>query len=182
MFREEKLEPSEKIVSLFESRADIIVKGNRKVQYGHKLNLTTGQKGLVLDAVIESGNPCDTECFLPMITRQKELYKRKPSAIAADGGYASVVNLAAAKLLGLSDVAFQKKKGLSVEEMASSEARYNELCNFRAGIESNISELKRAYGLGRALWKGLEGFKSCVWSAIGCYNLVKIARLKLQPS
>ncbi len=115
-------------------------------------------------------------------TIQKAIYKHKPSAIAADGGYASVVNLAAAKLVGLKDVAFQKKKGLSIEAMASSEDRYKELCNFRAGIESNISELKRAYGLGRALWKGLEGFKACVWSAIGCYNLVKIARLKLRPT
>lgn len=182
VLREEKLAPEEKVVSLFESHADIIVKGNRKVQYGHKLNLTTGKNGLVLDAVIEAGNPCDTECFLPMITRKKALYKRKPSAIAADGGYASVVNLAAAKLLGLKDVAFQKKKGLSIDEMASSETRYKELCDFRAGIESNISELKRAYGLGRALWKGLNGFTACVWSAIGCYNLVKIARLKLQPT
>src|SRR3954470_14983747 len=30
----------DKLVSLFESHADIIVKGSRDVQYGHKLNLT----------------------------------------------------------------------------------------------------------------------------------------------
>lgn len=117
-----------------------------------------------------------------MITRQEAFYQQKPNAIAADGGYASVVNLMAAKLLGLQDVAFQKKKGLSIEAMSSSEERYQKLCNFRAGIESNISELKPAYGLGRALWRGLQGFKACVWSAIGCYNLVKLVRLKLQPT
>ena len=35
----------EKIVSLFEPHADIIVKGSRDVEYGHKLNLTTGRSG-----------------------------------------------------------------------------------------------------------------------------------------
>ncbi|MBR9910640.1 MAG: ISNCY family transposase [Gammaproteobacteria bacterium] len=182
VLHDEKLAPSEKIVSLFESHTDIIVKGNRKIQYGHKLNVTTGRKGIILDAVVESGNPCDSACFVPMLTRQMAFYKAKPGAIAADGGYASLANLEAANILGLEDVAFQKKKGLTIEAMASDEDRYRELCNFRAGIESNISELKRAYGLTRALWKGLEGFKACVWSAIGCYNLVKLVRLKLQPT
>ena len=31
---------------------------------------------------------------------------------------------------------------------------------FRAGIESNISALKREFGLDRATWKGLSGYKS----------------------
>ena len=36
---------SEKLVSLFEPHADIIRKGGRDVQYGHKLNLVTGKSG-----------------------------------------------------------------------------------------------------------------------------------------
>jgi hypothetical protein len=39
---------SEKLVSLFEPHADIIVKGGRLVQYGHKVNLATGKSGLIL--------------------------------------------------------------------------------------------------------------------------------------
>src|SRR5947209_15859694 len=61
---------SEKLVSLFEPHADIIVKGARDVQYGHKLNLATGQSGLILDVVVEAGNPADAERFLPMLDRQ----------------------------------------------------------------------------------------------------------------
>ncbi len=63
----ETVAASEKIVSLFEPHADIIVKGGRDVQYGHKLNLTTGRSGLILDLVIEAGNPADSERFLPML-------------------------------------------------------------------------------------------------------------------
>src|SRR3954447_7677822 len=60
---------SEKLVSLFEPHADIIVKGARDVQYGHKVNLVTGKSGLILDVVIEAGNPADAERFLPMLDR-----------------------------------------------------------------------------------------------------------------
>jgi hypothetical protein len=48
---------SEKLVSLFEPHADIIVRGARDVRYGHKLNLVTGRSGLILDVVVETGNP-----------------------------------------------------------------------------------------------------------------------------
>src|SRR4029077_3691402 len=50
---------AEKLVSLFEPHADIIVKGARDAQYGHKLNLVTGPSGLILDVVVETGNPAD---------------------------------------------------------------------------------------------------------------------------
>ncbi len=44
-------------ISLFEPHSDIIVKGGRQVHYGLKLNLTSGRSGMILDVVIEAGNP-----------------------------------------------------------------------------------------------------------------------------
>jgi IS5 family transposase len=105
---------SEKLVSLFEPHADIIVKGARDVQYGHKLNLVTGRSGLILDVVVETGNPADAERFLPMLERQIAHCGVPPRQFAADGGYASQDNLTAAKALGVTDVAFHKKRGLAV--------------------------------------------------------------------
>jgi len=177
VFNGESVPAMEKVLSLHESHTDIIVKGSRDIQYGHKINLMTGLKGLILDATIEPGNPCDTERYLPMVQRQEAIYGQLPERIAADGGYASSANLKKARGLGVSEVAFQKKKGLTVEAMTSSQKIYKQLCDFRAGIESNISELKRAYGLKRSLWRGLKGFMADVWSSIVSYNLVRIARL-----
>jgi len=85
----EAVAASEKIVSLFEPHADIIVKGGREVEYGHKLNLTTGRSGLILDLVIEAGNPADSERFLPMLNRHIGFYGQAPRQTAADGGFAS---------------------------------------------------------------------------------------------
>ena len=60
---------SEKIFSIFETHSDMIIKGSRDIQYGHKLNLSSGKSGLILDLVIETGNPADTHRLLPMLDR-----------------------------------------------------------------------------------------------------------------
>ena len=65
----EAVPAGEKLVSLFEPHAEIIVKGRDDVQYGHKINLTSGRSGLILDLVIEAGNPADSERLLPMLER-----------------------------------------------------------------------------------------------------------------
>ena len=173
----EPVPASEKLVSLFEAHADIIVKGGRDTGYGHKLNLVTGKSGLVLDVVIEAGNPADSERLLPMLERHIAFYEQPPRQAAADGGFASHANLDEAKARGVSDMAFHKKCGLSIEDMVRSRWVYRKLRNFRAGIEAGISCLKRAYGLARCTWRGLEHFKAYVWSSVVAYNLALIARL-----
>jgi len=169
---------SEKLVSLFEPHADIIVKGGRQVQYGHKLNLTTGKSGLILDVVIETGNPADAERFVSMLDRHIARTGAPPRQTAADGGYASRANLAAAKARGVADVAFHKKCGIAITEMVKSPWVYRRLRNFRAGIEAAISCFKRAYGAARCTWRGLDHFKAYIWSAVVAHNLVLFARLK----
>jgi transposase, IS5 family len=168
----------EKLVSLFEPHADIIVKGARDVQYGHKLNLVTGKSGLILDLVIETGNPAGAERFLPMLDRHIARCGTPPRQMAADGSYASRDNLDQAKARGVTDVAFHKKRGLTVADMAKSAWVYRRLRNFRAGIEASISCFKRAYGGGRCVWRGLDHFKAYLWSAVVAHNLVVLARLK----
>jgi transposase, IS5 family len=173
----EQVPAGEKLVSLFEEHADIIVKGSRDVEYGHKLNLTSGRSGMILDLVIEKGNPADSDRLLPMLERHIDLYGQAPRQAAADGGFATRNNLATAKAWGVCDMAFHKKAGLSIEDMVKSKWVYRKLRNFRARIEAVISCLKRAYGLARCTWRGLDHFKTYVWSSVVAYNLVLFTRL-----
>lgn len=175
----ERVPASEKVVSFFEDHTDIIEKGQREIVYGHKVFLTGGKSGLILDCMVVSGNPADTELFLPLLERQKQIYGKTPRQTAADGGFASLDNLQRAKKLGVQDVSFSKKRGLSVLDMVKSHWVYKKLKNFRAGIEANISRLKRSFGLTRCTWSAWEGFKQYVWSAVVSYNLAVLANLKL---
>ena len=79
-------------------------------------------------------------------------------------------------------MSFSKRKGLSVLEMVKRNWVYKRLKNFRAGIEANISTLKRAFGFTRSTWSSWAGFKQYVWSSVVSYNLTLLARLKLAQS
>ena len=172
----EQVPAEDKVVSLFEPHTDIIVKGARDVQYGHKLTLSSGASGLVLDVVVETGNPADSTRLLPMLERHRSHYEQVPKQLAADGGYASRANLEGAKEMGVEQVAFHKRVGLTIEEMTGDRWLYRKLRNFRAGIEAVISYLKRCFGLSRCNWKGLDHFKAYVRSAVFTHNLVLLTQ------
>jgi transposase, IS5 family len=173
-----QLPPDQKVVSIFEPHADIIKKGQREVEFGHKVLLTTGKSGLVLDCRIEDGNPADQSLFLPLVKTQAEIFGQAPRQTSADGGFASQENIDNAKQLGVKDVCFSKLCGLKMEAMTKSKWVFEKLRRFRAGIEGVISVLKRAFGLERATWKGRDGFHAYVQSAVVAYNLTVIARAK----
>jgi IS5 family transposase len=179
ILRGESVPAEEKVVSFFECHTDIIVKSGRETHYGHKVFLTGGPTGVILDCMIERGNPSDTSLFPVLLDNQERLYGRPPRQVSADGGFASQKNLEEAKGRGVKDVAFAKRKGLSVLDMVKSKWVYKQLKNFRAGIEANISRLKRSFGFSRCDWTGWVGFKQYVWSALVSYNLLVLARIKL---
>jgi IS5 family transposase len=169
----------EKLFSIFEPETDMIAKGRRRPQFGHKVAITAGRSGLVLDCVIERGNPADATLTLRQLERLTELRGEAPRDAILDGGFASRANLEGAKALGVERCVFSKSRGLSKEEMAGSRRTFGRLKNRRAGIEGIISRLKRAFGLRRCTWKSWRRFQSYVWSAVVAANLSKLARLRL---
>jgi IS5 family transposase len=176
VLEEKQVPASEKVVSIFEPHTDVIVKDRRDTYYGHKVCFSVGVSQLITDCVITKGNPADTSLVEEMLDRQKEIYGRYPLKAAFDGGFASKPNLNTAKAMGIKDVCFAKKRGLEVEDMCRSEWVYKRLRNFRAGVESVISWLKRSLGLTRCTWKGVQAFGRYVWLSVVSANLRILAR------
>ena len=174
----ESVHSSEKLVSLFEPHTDIIVKGFRDVQYGHKINLSSERGGFITYLSIEKGNPSDKDLFLPVLDYHQSTLKGLPNSVVADGGYASQTNVTKCRGKGIKHVVFNKRVGLTNQAMGVKQKTFDQLRHFRAGIEGNISELKRAFGASKATWKGHDGFKAFVWSAVISYNLTRLARLQ----
>lgn len=172
----ESVPQDEKLVSIFEEHTDIIRKDNRNTYYGHKVTFTGGKSGLVLDWVVEEGNPNDSTLFLRMLDRQNNLYGRYPRQTVADGCLATQANVEKGKERGVTDVVFSKKRGIREEDMASSTSVYRALRNFRAGVEAMISFLKRVFGLRRCSWKGATSFRSYVGASVVSANLLLLAR------
>ncbi|MCD6556947.1 MAG: ISNCY family transposase [Bacteroidales bacterium] len=172
----EKVPNSEKIFSIYESHTDIIIKGAREVEFGHKIDLTGGKSNLILDCDILKGNVSDSKLYKPSIERIEKNYGKTPESTSNDGGYASKANSEFAQEKGIKNIVFNKIVG-SLKNIASSKNMATRLKKWRSGIEAVISNLKRGFNLRRVNWKGFEHFKSKVlWSVIA-YNIRVMTRL-----
>jgi IS5 family transposase len=176
----ESVPAAEKIVSIFETHTDIIRKDRRETLYGHKICLTGGASSMILDCTVLQGNPADSTLAKTMVDRQTDIFSRPPRQIVFDGAFASKLNLHDIKAEGVRDVAFSKSLGLAIGDMVKSSWVYKRLRNLRAGIEGNISFLKRIFGLDRCTWKSWASFQSYVWASILSFNLLVFARHQLR--
>jgi len=166
----EKVPNEEKIFSIYEPHTDIIVKGSRDVQFGHKVDFSGGTSNLILDCAVLEGNPHDSELYQSALQRIEKNYGRLPESTSNDGGYASKANNKYAEKIGIKNVVFNKVVG-SLKNMVSSKNIETRLKKWRSGMEAVISNLKRGFNLRRVNWKGFEHFKSKVlWSVIA-YNI-----------
>lgn len=175
----ESVPGDEKLFSIYELHTDIIVKGSRKVQFGHKVNLSTGKSNLILTCDILEGNPADSTLYQPALDKVVADYGIVPRDSATDGGYASKENMAYAGQKGVVNIVFNKIVG-SMQNITSSVGMETRLKKWRSGIEAVISNFKRGFGMFRCNWKGLNHFKAKVlWSAIG-YNIRVMTALVLE--
>lgn len=176
VFDGEAVPAAEKILSLSEPHSDLIIKGPRPPEYGHKLFLASGRSGIILDCYVGDGNPADSRQAVPTIQRVTEVTGRTPAEVSFDGGYASNENITALKELGVREAAFHKKRGIHVEEMTSSQTVYERLRRFRAAIEASIGWLKRTFGLRRCYLSGRASFDAHAKAAVVTANLLLLAR------
>ena len=160
----------EKIFSIYEQHTDIIVKGKREVEFGHKINLGTGKSNLILTCDILKGNPNDKDIYPRTIDKFIKDYGRAPGSSVADGGFASKANLEYSKKAGIINTVFNKIRG-SMENIVKNKWVETRLKKWRSGIEAVISNLKRGFEIDRCTWKGLAHYgQKIFWSIIG-YNI-----------
>ena len=176
VFEGESVPAPQKIVSIFEPHTDIIRKDRRDTLYGHKVFLTAGASGLIVDCVVERGNPVDKDKAVKLAKRAVSVLGTKPKQIVFDGGFSSRNNLGEIKSLGIRDVAFSKAPGIMIKEMVKRTWLYQRLRHFRAGIEGIISFLKRSFGWDRCAWRSYGSFRAYTWGSVIAANLVMLAR------
>ncbi len=176
VFEGETVPAPQKIVSIFEPHTDIIRKDRRDTLYGHKVFLTAGASGLIVDCVVERGNPTDSTKAVTLAERAIKVLGTRPEQIVFDGGFSSRANLDEIKELGIRDVAFSKAPGIAIKEMVKRTWLYQRLRHFRAGVEGIISFLERCFGWDRCAWRSWGSFRAYTWGSVVAANLVMLAR------
>jgi IS5 family transposase len=174
----EKVPVTDKLFSIYELHTDIIVKGGREVQFGHKVNIGTGKSNMILACEIETGNPKDSELFEGTIDKVIKDYGITPGSVVTDGGYASLKNQRYAEGKKITNIVFNKIVG-SLKNIGESEKIEKKLKKWRSGIEAVISNLKRGFKLFRCVWKGFEHYRQKVFWSVIAYNFRVMTRAAL---
>lgn len=165
-----KVENSEKIFSIHQTHTDILVKGLRDIEFGHKLLITKGNSTLIMDYSVHRGNPNDKNLLIPSIDNVIQNYTVIPGSTSNDGGFASQENLDKCKERGIVNTVFTKVTQ-SLKNIVTSPEVEKMLKKWRGTTEAVISNLKRGFGLSRVTWEGWEKFQAKVAWSILCYNL-----------
>ncbi len=168
------------VVSLCEPDARPIRRGklHKKNEFGYKLRLTENKERIITEYRLFKGNPSDKVLLKGSLTNHTKHTGKPPKQVATDRGFWDLENELALKKMGVNQVSLPfKGKHSLFRTQHERQPWFRRLQRWRAGQEGTISVLKRRYGLGRSLYRGLDGSQCWVGGAIWGYNLNRIAQL-----
>jgi IS5 family transposase len=175
-----KLAADEKLYSLFEEHTELIQRGKagKAIEFGHKILLAqTGEKFIHHYQVMAHRRE-DKDLLEPALEVHKERFGQYPDVVAADKGFYENRKQIATLEGKIQTVSIGKKGRRTPQEQARERSEaFVEGQRFRAGVEGSISVLKRAFHLGRCLFKGFKNYAASVGLGVLCHNLVLLIRL-----
>jgi IS5 family transposase len=170
----------EKLYSIFEPHTDLIKRGKaqKPVEFGHKLFVAEGRRGIILDYQLLDGNPIDEGQVKPWLKRHIERFGVAPDLAAGDRGFYSQANLEHLHGAGVRLECLPQRGGKKTAERTAHEKsrQFKRGQKFRAGIEGRISVLIRGRGMKRCRLKGKERFELFIGLVVLANNLLVIGR------
>jgi len=167
-----------KLVSVFEPDTEVIRKGKAKKpnEFGKLVRIQEAENQLITSYEVLDKRPADSTLLIPSLQQHIELFGHAPNALAADPGFFSAANEAAAKKLGVKWVSIPSTGTPGKQRRAMQKKRwFKKLQKWRTGCEGRISVLKRRHGLQRSRYKGPCGMKRWVGFGVIADNLIHIA-------
>jgi transposase, IS5 family len=166
-----------KLVSVFEPETEVIRKGKAKKpnEFGKLVKVQEVENQLITDYAVLEQRPADSTLLIPSLEKHVQLFGRAPQAVAADPGFFSAANEAAAGEMGVRRVSIPASGTPSKQRKQKQKKRwFKKLQKWRTGCEGRISILKRRHGLQRSRYKGLCGMKRWVGFGVIADNLIHI--------
>lgn len=170
---------TEKILTMADPDAAIIVKGDRESTLGYKPQVIRTGNGFVPGMIFEQGNVSDSGSFQELVELHLNRTGVLPETVSADDGYASKDNRDKLLEKGVKNISFSGSKGRKIipaEQWDTPE--YLELRNERSAVESVIFTLKYVFDFDRARRRGLTAVKEEMTEKIIAHNFWRMALLR----
>ena len=175
LIKGEVIPHEEKMFSLFEPHTEWIAKGKTRpnVELGHRLLITTNQRGRIVDYKVME-NTVDSQEVFALIDRLKVMYgEAGVCSHSFDKGFYSAENKAKVSELATMVVMPKKGKLTQEEKETQKEKKWKVQRHAHSAVESDINSLEH-HGLDRCPDKGLEHYKRYVGLGVLAYNLHKV--------
>jgi IS5 family transposase len=166
-----------KIFSLFEPSTEIIRKGKagKPNEFGKLVKLQEVENQIVIDFEVYDRRPNDATLLIPAIETHEAVLGRTPRLVAADAGFYSAKNEAAAKAKGVKRVCIPNRSTKSATRRREQKKRwFRNGQKWRTGCEGRISVVKRRHGLSRSRYRGDAGMKRWVGLGVIADNLISM--------
>ena len=175
-----------KLLSLFEPSTEIIRKGkaSKPNEFGKMVKLQEAENQIVINYEVYDRRPSDSDLLIAAIETHEAMLGRTPRLVAADAGFYSAKNEAAAKAKGVKRVCIPNRSTKSPERKREQKKRwFRDGQKWRTGCEGRISVIKRRHGLNRCRYKGDTGMRRWVGLGVIADNIVNIGRaMEKQPA
>ena len=169
-----------KLLSLFEPTTEIIRKGKagKPNEFGKVAKLQEAENQIVVDYQVYDRRPSDSDLLISSIESHRAKLARVPRLVAADAGFYSARNEAAAKAIGVKRVCIPNRSTKSPGRRREQKKRwFRNGQKWRTGSEGRISVVKRRHGLDRCRYRGFDGMQRWVGLGVIADNLVNIGRV-----
>jgi IS5 family transposase len=166
-----------KLVSVFEVETEVIRKGKAKKpnEFGKLIKIQEAENQLITSYEVLETRAADSTLLIPSLEQHMEQFGHAPDALAADPGFFSAANEAAAEQMGVKRVSIPSNGTPGKQRKEKQKKRwFKKLQKWRTGCEGRISVLKRRHGLQRSRYKGLCGMKRWVGFGVIADNLIHI--------
>ncbi len=169
-----------KIVSIFEQTTEIIRKGkaSKPTEFGKMVKIQEAENQIITEYEVYETRPSDSALLMGAIESHEEKLGRLPHLVAADAGFFSAANEAAAHEKGVKRVCIPNRSTKSAERKRQQKKRwFRDGQKWRTGCEGRISVVKRRHGLNRCRYKGDRGMQRWVGLGVIGDNLINIGRV-----
>ena len=180
VFCDVKLPSVEKILSISDTTAAFIKKGQRNPVIGYKPQIGMSRNGFVTGIILDKGNVPDSRYLFPLVKRHKESTGIIPEFVSTDDGYSSIKGRNECLAFGVKDVCFSGAvgKGILGEEIWE-DSKYIAGRRDRSAVESLMFTLKYVFYFGRMRRVGIKAVQKEMLAKIIAYNYRhKILRLR----
>jgi IS5 family transposase len=171
----------DKIVSLFEPSTEVIRKGkaSKPTEFGKVVKLQEAERQIITAYKVYATRPkSDAELLTPALDAHAETFGRMPRLVAADAGFYSGPNEAAAHAHGVTRVCVPNRSTKDPDRRRQQKTRwFKRGQKWRTGCEGRISVVKRRHGLARCRYKGEAGMERWVGLGIVADTIINMGRV-----